>query len=125
MQLQNGPFHPENIEGRKKKTVETGTFEKRSKKVITTDIPSRINRNLGGFESDLNSNEVKKKMNRSDGCFELAAFCAQNGGSESEKDEENNARSLSNSLSKYASKELSYELRSFTYGPDNPKYSPR
>lgn len=80
---------------------------------------SRVNRVFGGCSDGLNYDESMKtdnnflfgrKMNRSEGCLELSNQCRKDDIFELGVESQNG---------------VSYELRSFTYGPENPKYSPR
>lgn len=94
--------------GRKSK-VETGTFRKRTK--------------------DEKCNIEARKLNRSNGCYELSAHCPVDNLTKFKRDLNQNRQTFpvnsAPGLPSAVTKELSYELRSFTYGPDNPKYSPR
>lgn len=107
--ITNGNNNDDNKNRRRK--VETGTFRKRTVSEMC-DIE-------------------KKKLNRSIGCYELSTHCTANGCGdqlvECKKDiNQNKSFPLASFyLPSVVTKELSYELRSFTYGPDNPKYSPR
>lgn len=83
--------------------VERGTFERRSRKDQFIMEKQKLNCSNELYElNDANHNvnhidhiKIKKHVN------------------------------LNDNMSTVISKELSYELRSYTYGPDNPKYSPR